>query len=156
MKTLGYIRRRRRRYYKANKEKILQRSNEYYKNNKPHVLSRLRRNRRNDPAGAMLMRVKSRADANGIDFNLTREDVVIPKKCPILGISLENSKRVAKRNSPSLDRIDPDLGYIKGNVQIISQMANVMKSDASGEQLGRFARWIMTQTHLSTVARKQR
>lgn len=38
-------------------------------------------------------------------------------------------------NSPSIDRIDPERGYVKGNVWIISYRANTIKSNATHEEL---------------------
>jgi hypothetical protein len=38
-----------------------------------------------------------------------------------------------------LDKIVPELGYVKGNVQVISTLANTMKNQASIEQLLTFA-----------------
>ena len=36
--------------------------------------------------------------------------------------------------SPSLDQIVPGLGYVKGNVQVISHRANTLKSDGTLEE----------------------
>jgi hypothetical protein len=38
-------------------------------------------------------------------------------------------------NSPSLDKIIPSLGYVRGNVQVISQRANSIKRDATLAEL---------------------
>jgi len=56
----------------------------------------------------------------------------IPVKCPILNIPLIYK---GGGNSPSLDRIDSSLGYIKGNVHIISNRANRIKNDATVDEL---------------------
>ena len=37
--------------------------------------------------------------------------------------------------SPSIDRINPNLGYIKGNVQWVSKLANQIMSDATPDQV---------------------
>ena len=44
-------------------------------------------------------------------------------------------------NSPSLDRIDPTKGYVKGNVMMMSALANRMKQDATLKQLNQFSRY---------------
>jgi hypothetical protein len=69
------------------------------------------------------------------------EDIVIPLHCPVLGLPLyRNSGGAAQGpNSPSLDRIDPSLGYVQGNVKVISSRANAIKSNASPEELLRVA-----------------
>jgi hypothetical protein len=49
----------------------------------------------------------------------------------------KGKRRGAKPNSPSFDRInnDPAIGYVRGNVNIISQRANQIKSDATAAEL---------------------
>ena len=93
-----------------------------------------------------LYQVRARAKKLGLPFDLTEEDIVIPPECPILGIPIFRNvgKNGPCANSPSLDRIDPSKGYVKGNVWIISQRANVMKNDATLEELERFADWVKT------------
>lgn len=97
-----------------------------------------------DPVGYLLSTTKYRAKKYGIEFSLTRDDIVIPDKCPILGIPLffvesDNSKKSKNPNSPSIDRIDSSKGYVAGNVRIISWRANFLKNDATAEELAAFA-----------------
>ena len=91
----------------------------------------------------MIIAAKSRAKNKNLPFNITEDDIVVPTHCPILGFELEISNTNPSFNSPSLDRIIPELGYIKGNVRVISHMANAMKSSATPEQLLTFAKWII-------------
>ena len=82
-------------------------------------------------------RVKSRAKKMGIPFNLEVSDIVIPEACPVLGIKLvtTNQGQGYHTNSPSLDKIDPNKGYTKGNVRVISARANLLKNDATAHEL---------------------
>lgn len=93
----------------------------------------------------MYRRAKTRAKRRNIDFNIDQKDLIIPNICPILQIDLfvTTGKSGSFNNSPSLDRIDSTKGYIKGNIQIISSLANVMKSNASEKELITFAHWIL-------------
>jgi len=93
----------------------------------------------------MLQRAKGRAKLKGLEFNLTVEDIIIPKYCPILGIELacKSGTSGGQKNSPALDRKDSKGGYTKDNVQVISHLANMMKSHATEEELIAFANWII-------------
>lgn len=86
---------------------------------------------------SMLKRAKIRAAQKGLDFNIDSSDIIIPEVCPMLGIKLEFgfNKQGGNYNSPSLDRIIPELGYTKGNVMVISKRANMIKTDASFEEI---------------------
>lgn len=78
---------------------------------------------------------KSRAKRNKIPFNIDITDIIIPEFCPVLGIKLERATGQPSDNSPSLDKLIPELGYIKGNVRIISWRANTLKRDAKTYEL---------------------
>lgn len=88
-------------------------------------------------------KARTRARKKGVDFNLTESDIVIPKNCPILKVPLVVGNKGSYKYSPSLDRIDNSKGYIKGNIQIISSLANTMKNEASFEELKLFAKYIL-------------
>lgn len=82
-----------------------------------------------------------RAKKAGIPFNLTRYDIHVPDRCPLLEIPLRVASQVGPAfNSPTLDRIVPSLGYVKGNVQVISHRANAMKNAADASELLLFSR----------------
>lgn len=90
------------------------------------------------PLRHLLSLAKTRAANKDLPFNITEEDLHIPTHCPVLGIKLIRGltkKGATMDNSPSLDRIVPHLGYIKGNVEVISTRANMIKNNATPEEL---------------------
>lgn len=101
------------------------------------------------PEKIMHQSARRRAQLKGLVFEISVEDITIPEFCPILGIPLVSAigggRRGGERNSPSLDRIDNNLGYTKENIQVISTLANAMKSSASPEELIKFAEWILEE-----------
>jgi hypothetical protein len=94
---------------------------------------------RNNPERRTLAEIRSRARKTGVKFNLTLEDIVIPKVCPVFGFVFRKGDKL---HSPSVDRINNRKGYTKGNIQIISGLANVMKNKATPAELLLFAEWI--------------
>lgn len=95
--------------------------------------------RRRIPDRTLLRSAKARAKRKGLPFNITVEDIVIPTHCPLLGIPLASGRKTTP-NSPSLDRMIPRLGYVKGNVWVISHRANAIKHNATLEELEALAR----------------
>jgi hypothetical protein len=84
----------------------------------------------------VLHQARCRAKRDGLDFNITKEDIVVPEICPVLGVPIKINYGSGWHNdSPSLDRIDNTKGYVKGNVRIISNRANRLKCDATLEEL---------------------
>ena len=62
----------------------------------------------------------------------------ICKECDrLIGIRLNKhvGEGEAKFDSPTIDKLIPSLGYTKGNVWIVSRRANMIKSDATLEEL---------------------
>ena len=100
----------------------------------------------------MVNSAKHRAQEKNLPFDIdldyirsiVGDNAQFASHCPVLGMPLEwscerNLGRITFPNSPSLDRIDPSKGYVKGNVWIISHRANQIKSDASHDELKRVA-----------------
>lgn len=83
----------------------------------------------------MYMNAKARAKKNNIVFTITKEDIIIPEYCPVLGIKLFREGKDTWMNAPSIDRIDNNKGYTKDNIMVISRRANILKKDATFDEL---------------------
>ena len=87
-----------------------------------------------DARGYLLARARTRATAKGMDFTITKEDIIIPDKCPLLGIDII-PKAKDRTHSPSLDRKDSTRGYTPDNIWVVSSRANTLKNDATLQEL---------------------
>ncbi len=86
------------------------------------------------PVFNMFNGAKTRAKRKNLPFSITLDDIVIPDVCPLLGVELITSAGKWSPNSPTLDRVKPALGYVPGNIQVISARANLSKNDLSFEE----------------------
>ena len=83
---------------------------------------------RNNYEARLLASVKSKCKRYNIPFDLELTDIIIPPHCPKTGIPLVvHTERGKYYDTPSLDRIDPKGGYLKGNIQIVSLWYNISK-----------------------------
>jgi len=82
----------------------------------------------------MVYDAKVRAKKKGIDFNLTREEIHFPERCPVLGIKLEQGNEIWY-NSTAIDRIDNTKGYLINNCIVVSCLANTIKNSATPKQI---------------------
>jgi hypothetical protein len=98
--------------------------------------------RLNNPERAILISTKRRAKIELIEFDLDESDIIIPIRCPILDLELQMHSGYARDNSPSIDRLIPNKGYVKGNCFIISYKANRMKQDNTLEDLEKIVKYI--------------
>lgn len=105
-----------------------------------------------DLAWYLFLECRTRAKRNGLAFDLEPGDIVIPPACPVFGFAF----KIGRENrdfSASVDRIDSSLGYMKGNVRVISYLANRMKSNATENQLRQFALWVLEDQSAGNVVR---
>jgi hypothetical protein len=93
----------------------------------------------------MLSGAKKRAQRDGLPFDITLADLTIPEFCPVLGIKLVSSQGRPSDASPSLDKIRPERGYVRGNIAIISNRANRLKMNATAAELRAIAAWMDQQ-----------
>lgn len=86
-------------------------------------------------AASLIHTIKNRAKKAGLDFNLKLADLVVPDECPVLRVPILMGEKWSHPQSPSVDRVKPELGYVRGNVRIISWRANRLKCDATVGEL---------------------
>ena len=100
-------------------------------------LKHRREKHKKNPAPRMYSDARERAIRRGMEFTLkSYKDIPpIPKFCPIYNIPLFVKGWVGTDNSPTLDRIDNNKGYVKGNLRVMSRKANQMKSNGSFEDI---------------------
>jgi hypothetical protein len=132
-------------YYHRNKERILEKlketSKEYYANNREKLLINSKVSRERHYESQILRSTKAAATRRGLEFNLTIEDIIIPDYCKYLETPLTRKQGQGRVwTNASIDRIDNMKGYVKGNTQIISLKANLMKAHSSAEELLTFAK----------------
>ena len=128
-------REKRRKWKRQNRERHNEINRKYREKNRVEISEKARESYYNNIEKAMVRGAKSRSRDKGLPFDLTIEDLEVPEKCPILGLELKVGGDSSRDISPSLDRIVPELGYVKGNIRVISLRANRLKSDASIEEL---------------------
>jgi len=86
----------------------------------------------------LLDRIKAQAKIRGVEFNISVDDVVWNTHCPIFGFELNYwATNARERDTASFDRKNSSMGYVKGNVSVISNKANSCKSNMTTEEIER-------------------
>jgi hypothetical protein len=94
-----------------------------------------------DPKGMWIKETfraaQSRARKRGLPFDKEIPALELPDICPVLGIKIIYHGLTGRHysTSPSLDRIRPELGYVASNVRVISNRANILKNNATLEEM---------------------
>lgn len=157
MKGYSYTPEYRREYVEAHRDRI--RANgraSYAKRNNKKKLARLAELRVNggaeserlkhvrDPRLRMIVCAKHRAKKRGLMFSITLMDLgPLPTVCPVLGIKI--TVFGGRDNRPEIDRLIPSLGYVPGNVAIISARANRIKNDGTLDDLIKITHWLQSR-----------
>jgi hypothetical protein len=101
-----------------------------------------------------LNNARSRAARDNVPFSLTLQDLIdiATDECPIFHTPFVwgasgLGKGKTRSNSPTLDRILPELGYVKGNVAFLSYRANRIKDNGTMQEHYNIADWIWNHTH---------
>lgn len=95
------------------------------------------------PAFMMYYDARKRARARGVPINIEPSDIIIPERCPVLGIPLVAGAGLKSGNTPTLDCIDPSKGYVRGNIEVVSWRFNKLKSDLTPDEMRRIAAWVL-------------
>ena len=103
------------RSYSKNKDKLNQRNREWGKSNRGYL---------------MVQGAKRRAKASNLDFNLDQHKEEIQARvdkgyCEMTGIPF-NLKGGRMWDTPSIDRINPERGYVYENIRIVCRAMNCM------------------------------
>jgi hypothetical protein len=135
-----------RKYSKDHRQELNEKAKEYRKSNPNFTREASKRARKkmrcDNPTRLIWLETKKRAKKRNIPFEIDISDIVIPKICPILGLELSFGIGRVHDESPSLDRIIPEMGYVKGNCYIISSKANRMKQENTLETLEKIISYI--------------
>jgi len=99
-----------------------------------------RLNARKNFITGMVGRARQRSVKYDVPFTITVQDIIVPEFCPLLNVPLILGTKGDYQFSPSIDRLNPLLGYIPSNIRVISTLANTMKNNATHQQLLEFAK----------------
>jgi hypothetical protein len=92
---------------------------------------------------------KVRARKKGLEFTIKVTDIKIPTYCPILGVELDKKwggtlqNNESRFNKPSLDRLNPQKGYIPDNILVVSYRANMIKGDGFPDEHRKIADFLL-------------
>lgn len=76
-----------------------------------------------NPRKYMLIVPRRISKRDNLPFTITEEDTVIPETCPVTGLPIIRGSKPRQPTSPSLEMLDPKLGYVPGNVRVVAYKA---------------------------------
>ena len=107
---------------------------------KTNFIERIYSNPNDRKRGYMIRSVKHSAKRRGLPFDVQFDEIELPKYCPILNIKLNYHTDSQGMDHATIDRIDNNKGYVRGNIIVMSRLANAMKNEATFCQLKLFSK----------------
>jgi hypothetical protein len=93
--------------------------------------------------------LRQKCKSKNLPFTINFNDLERPEYCPVFGTKLNygcstgiDGKQTRDPNKASIDKLIPELGYIPGNVFIISLRANKLKSNMTMEELKKILKYM--------------
>lgn len=92
----------------------------------------------------ILNKIRVRALSEGLEFDLTVDNVTWPTHCPVFGYELSYYEADRDR-SVSIDKNDPQKGYTKDNVVVMSARANRAKWNMTIEEVKKLYEYLLSR-----------
>ncbi len=100
-------------------------------------------------------RAKQRAKKLGLEFSISREIVdswLKTGKCSVTGVPFDLSTDRDNPWSPSLDRINPKIGYTEFNSRLVTWIYNRAKGSGTDEDVINFSRGVISAIDIRKTA----
>lgn len=123
------------RYRERNPEKAREATRKWGAENRDRIYAARKSNRQENHLLWLYREAKARAAKRGLEFSIQFSDIPqISDTCPLLGVPFDKPEGAATAYRASLDRINPALGYVKGNVWWVTYRANLIKNDGTADE----------------------
>jgi hypothetical protein len=143
-------------YYASNAEKLRADARQYRVDHREQVRAKEKGYYVAHPEKLLLKLAKKRSHERGLPFSITASDIlaVIPAdgRCPIIRELFVRGEGKVCQTSMTLDRIKPELGYIPGNIAVISHLANTIKQNCTDPEVFRRLALYLEEHPLGKVA----
>jgi len=119
-------------------------SRQYYADNKKHIVASIMayqaRTRKTKPWLQLVKNARTRANVKALPFDLTDEWAAarFTGHCELTGLPFRSYAGAGSRPrafSPSIDRIDPALGYVQGNCRFILFGLNALRGTGTDQEM---------------------
>lgn len=144
-----------------NREKATESSKKYRDSHKDEVSVQRAASRSSaEGRGKVLFQsAKRRAELKGIKFAISESWVIDKIKigfCEASGLKFHLLAGIRSPQAPSIDKINPNLGYIEGNCRVVCWMFNAAKNRFSDADVLNFARALIAKQEPDSLSEKGR